>query len=67
MPTIIMPVLTKLRQDLARSLSAESIHSACRRAKYSWRNRKLNPAATISYLVAELYCTIPILSFITRK
>lgn len=54
MPTLIMPVLTKLRQDLASSLSAESIHSACRQARYSWRNRKLNPVATLSCFLLQI-------------
>jgi Transposase DDE domain len=54
MPTLIMSVLTKLRQDLSSSLSAESIHSACRQARYSWRNRKLNPVATISCFLLQI-------------
>lgn len=54
MPTLIMPVLARLRQDLASSLSAEAIHSACRLAKYSWRNRKLDPVATISLFLLQV-------------
>jgi hypothetical protein len=54
MPTLIMPVLTRLRQDLASSLSPEAILSACRQAKYSWRNRKLDPIATVSLFLLQI-------------
>jgi DDE family transposase len=54
MPTLIMPVLTRLRQDLASALSAEAILSACRQAKYSWRNRKLDPVATVSLFLLQI-------------
>jgi len=37
MPSLIMPVLARLRQDLASSLSPDAIVSACRRVGYSWR------------------------------
>ena len=54
MPTLIMPVLTRLRQDLASALSAEAILSACRQAKYSWRDRKLDPVATVSLFLLQV-------------
>ena len=54
MPTLIMPVLARLRQDLASTLNATAIHSACRLTKYSWRNRKLDPVATISLFLLQV-------------
>ena len=54
MPTLIMPVLARLRQDLASSLNADAIHSACRQARYFWRNRKLDPVATISLFLLQV-------------
>ena len=50
----IMPVLTKLRQDIARDLSPDAIRSACRQAGYSWRNRKLDPVATVSLFLLQI-------------
>jgi hypothetical protein len=47
MPNLIMPVLARLRQDLAANLSSDAIFSACRQAGYSWRHRKLDPVATL--------------------
>ena len=54
MPTPIMPVLARLRQDLASRLSPEAIRSACRQANYSWRNRKLDPVATVSLFLLQI-------------
>ena len=54
MPTLIMPVLARLRQDLAISLNADAIHCACRQARYFWRNRKLDPVATISLFLLQV-------------
>ena len=54
MPTPIMSVLTRLRQDLASSLSRETILSACRQAGYSWRTRKLDPVATVWYFLLQI-------------
>lgn len=54
MPTLILPVLTRLRQDLASSLRPEAIRSACRQATYSWRNRKLDPVATVSLFLLQI-------------
>lgn len=54
MPTLIMPVLAKLRQDLAAHLSPEAIQSACREARYRWRNRQLDPVATIALFLLQV-------------
>lgn len=50
----IVSVLTKLRQDLAGSLSPEAIRSSCRQAGYFWRNRKLDPVATVSLFLLQI-------------
>ena len=54
MPSLIMPVLARLRQDLASSLSPDAIVSACRRVGYSWRTRKLDPVATVSLFLLQV-------------
>ena len=54
MPSLIMPVLARLRQDLASSLSSDAIFSACRRVGYSWRNRKLDPVATVTLFLLQV-------------
>ena len=54
MPSRIMSVLARLRQDLASSLSPDAIVSACRRVGYSWRNRKLDPVATVSLFLLQV-------------
>ena len=47
MPTPIMTVLARLRQDVTNHLSSETIRSACRAAGYSWRDRTLGPDVTL--------------------
>ena len=54
MPKLIMPVLTRLRQDLASCLRPDAILFACRQAGYSWRNRKLDPVATVSLFLLQI-------------
>jgi hypothetical protein len=54
MPTLIMPVLARLRQDLADALSPEAIRLACRQAQHSWRNRTLDPVATVSLFLLQV-------------
>lgn len=54
MPSLIMPVLARLRQDLASSLSPDAIVSACRRVGYSWRTRKLDPVATVTLFLLQV-------------
>lgn len=50
----ILSILMRLRQDIGEILEPETIGEACRRAGYSWRNRKLNPVATISLFLLQV-------------
>ncbi len=50
----ILSVLTRLRQDVGEILKPDSIRDACRRADYSWRNRKLDPVATVSLFLLQV-------------
>lgn len=50
----IIPVLARLRQDLAEILQPQAIRDACRHAGYSWRNRTLDPVATISLFLLQI-------------
>jgi len=50
----IIPVLARLRQDVADILTPQTIRDACRRAGYSWRNRTLDPVATISLFLLQI-------------
>ena len=50
----ISPVLAPLRQDFGAIFSPESIREACHQAGYSWRNRKLDPVATISLFLLQI-------------
>jgi hypothetical protein len=47
-------VLARLRQDISGILSPEIIRGACRQAGYSWRNRKLDPVATVSLFLLQI-------------
>src|SRR5829696_2653825 len=49
MPPRIIPILGRLRQDIAADLAKQTIEEACRQAKHTWRQRLLDPATT-SYL-----------------
>jgi len=50
----IISVLTRLRQDLGEVLQPTTIHQACRQVGYSWRDRKLDPVATISLFLLQI-------------
>jgi hypothetical protein len=54
MPTRILPILDRLRQDLTQILSPESIRSACRQAGYRWRHRELDPVATVLFFLLQI-------------
>jgi len=54
MPTRILPILARLRQDLAQILSPDSIRSACHQAGYHWRNRELDPVATVLFFLLQI-------------
>jgi hypothetical protein len=47
MPPRIIPILDRLRQDIASCLAKETIEAACNQAGHSWRKRILDPATTI--------------------
>lgn len=47
-------ILIQLRQDLARHLGAESIHSACRAVGHFWRDCTLAPAAIVHWFVIQV-------------
>ena len=54
MPPRIIPVLTRLRQDIASGLAEETIEAACRQAGHSWRRRILDPATTIYLFLLQV-------------
>jgi DDE family transposase len=54
MPPRIIPILARLRQDIAASLAQETIEEACRRVNYSWRKRCLDPATTIYLFLLQV-------------
>jgi hypothetical protein len=45
MPPRIIPILARLRQDIAADLSTESIEDGCRQVGYFWRKRLLEMSA----------------------
>src|SRR5688572_14219174 len=54
MPPRIIPILGRLRQDIAASLAPETIEEACRQADHSWRRRILDPATTIYLFLLQV-------------
>lgn len=50
----IISILARLRQDVGEILKPETIREACRQAGYSWRNRKLDPHATVSLFLRQI-------------
>ena len=50
----ILSVLARLRQDVAETLAPQTIRGACRRAGYSWRDRELDPVATLSLFLLQI-------------
>lgn len=54
MHPLIILVLSRLRQDISAILTPETIHQACRQAGYSWRQRKLDPVATVSLFLLQI-------------
>jgi hypothetical protein len=54
MPTRILPILARLRQDLAQNLSPEAIRAACHQAGYRWRHRELDPVATVLFFLLQI-------------
>src|SRR3954466_8130567 len=54
MPPRIVPILHRLRQDIAADLTQETIEEACRQTNYSWRKRLLDPATTIYLFLLQI-------------
>jgi hypothetical protein len=54
MPPRIIPILTRLRQDIASCLAKETIETVCRQAEHSWRRRILDPATTIYLFLLQI-------------
>jgi hypothetical protein len=50
----MMPVLSRLRQDVADRLTPDAIRRACHGAGYSWRGRKLDPVATLRLFLLQV-------------
>jgi hypothetical protein len=50
----IISALARLRQDVAEILTPQTIRDACHRAGHSWRNRTLDPVATISLFLLQI-------------
>jgi hypothetical protein len=54
MPPRIIPILGRLRQDIAAGLSKETIEEACRQGKHPWRKRILDPATTVDLFLLQV-------------
>lgn len=54
MPPRIIPVLGRLRQDIAATLSRETIEEGCRQVQHSWRKRVLDPSTTVWLFVLQV-------------
>src|SRR3954471_10831133 len=54
MPPRIIPILGRLRQDIAADLAKETIEQACRQVNSSWRRRILDPATTIYLFLLQV-------------
>jgi len=54
MPPRIIPILDRLRQDIAAGLAQRTIEQACRQCGYSWRKRLLPPATTIYLFLLQI-------------
>lgn len=54
MPPRIIPILDRLRQDLAGSLTPQMIQAACRSEDYRWRNRLLDPVTTVYLFLLQV-------------
>ena len=54
MPPRIIAILSRVRQDVAAAISAESIVAACKDVGYRWRERKLGPVETIHLFLLQV-------------
>lgn len=54
MPSRIVTILARLKQDLAAELSPDAIERACKEEKYSWRKRLLDPVTTLYLFLLQI-------------
>ena len=54
MPPRIVPILNRLRQDIAADLATDTIEEACRQTNHSWRKRLLDPATTVYLFLLQI-------------
>jgi Transposase DDE domain len=54
MPPRIIPILGRLRQDIAAGLSRETIEGGCRQVNHPWRKRLLDPATTVYLFLLQV-------------
>lgn len=54
MPPRIVPILKRLRQDIAADLDESTIEEACRQVGHSWRKRLLGPATTLYLFLLQV-------------
>jgi hypothetical protein len=54
MPPRIIPILGRLRQDIAAGLATETIEEGCRKVDHRWRKRLLDPATTIYLFLLQI-------------
>jgi hypothetical protein len=54
MPPRIVPILGRLRQDIAADLTPETIEEACQQTGYCWRQRLLGPVTTIYLFLLQI-------------
>src|ERR1700731_4926189 len=54
MPPRILPILGRLRQDLAAALAPQTIEAACSHVGHEWRKRLLDPATTIYLFLLQV-------------
>src|SRR5512147_2203953 len=54
MPTRIIAILGRLRQDVAAAISVDSIEAACKEVGYRWRVRKLGPVETVRLFLLQV-------------
>jgi hypothetical protein len=52
----IASTLDRIKQDLEPYLPAESIRSACRDVGHRWRQRQLDPVATLHLFILQILC-----------
>jgi hypothetical protein len=54
MPPRIIPILDRLRQDIAAGLAQQTIAEACREVNHRWRKRVLDPATTVYLFLLQV-------------